>query len=637
MSKKQTTTPINRGESETGCEEQGAPPSSDQSAKSMRSRRRFLGEMGGLTAATIAAGAVGLPALNEDGRAAAVIEDLAATAAARVENAYNLRVRAALFQKLAPLPDHPSNGDEQRYQNKIGSYSKGLPHNQFGEVDQVAYNALEQAVKSGNPDDFARIPMGDTQVKFTNPQGGLTYEMTGADPGHCYQPPAPAFASAEIAGEIAENYWMALTRDVFFLDYDSHPLTNAAAQDLTKFSDFRGPKFRPVISRAPSPHGSSPLSAPGISGAFDGLADGLERRAFLVREGVESEPLAITSPARNLQNYGPVTTGTLFRGLTPGDLVGPFISQFLWKDIPYGVQSISQKMRTPIPGDDYLTTYSDWLSAQNARGNANLPNRYDLTRRYIRNGRDLGEWVHLDVLFQAYFNAVVLLLGMGAKVDSNNPYLENRNQGGFGTFGPPHIQSMVCSVATNALRAVWYQKWFVHRRLRPEAFAGRIHNHLTKAVTYPIHQDILNSEAVQEVYRRNSTYLLPMAFVEGCPTHPAYGAGHATVAGACVTVLKAWFDESWVIPDPVVPTPDGLSLIPYRGGDLTVGAELNKLAANVAFGRNVAGVHWRSDAVESLKLGEAIAISILSDQRSCYNERFEGFSLTKFDGTRITI
>ena len=36
--------------------------------------------------------------------------------------------------------------------------------------------------------------------------------------------------------------------------------------------------------------------------------------------------------------------------------------------------------------------------------------------------------------------------------------------------------------------------------------------------------------------------LLPMAFPEGSPMHPAYGAGHATVAGGCVTMLKAFFE-----------------------------------------------------------------------------------------------
>ena len=45
----------------------------------------------------------------------------------------------------------------------------------------------------------------------------------------------------------------------------------------------------------------------------------------------------------------------------------------------------------------------------------------------------------------------------------------------------------------------------------------------------------------------------------------------------------------------------------------------------------------RSDAIEAMKLGEAVAISILRDQRGCYNEAFGGFTFTKFDGTTITI
>ena len=130
---------------------------------------------------------------------------------------------------------------------------------------------------------------------------------------------------------------------------------------------------------------------------------------------------------------------------------------------------------------------------------------------------------------------------------------------------------------------------------------------------------------------------MPMAFAEGCPTHPSYTAGHATVAGACVTILKALFDENHVIPNPVVPTADGLALVPYSGPPLTVGGELNKTASNVATGRNIGGVHWRSDARESMKAGEALAISILRDQRACYNEPFNGFTFTKFDGTTITV
>ena len=138
--------------------------------------------------------------------------------------------------------------------------------------------------------------------------------------------------------------------------------------------------------------------------------------------------------------------------------------------------------------------------------------------------------------------------------------------------------------------------------------------------------------------------LLAMAFPEGSPTHPAYGAGHATVAGACVTILKAWFKETTRLVDigltPMEPSADGLTLTVYGGpdaGELTVGGEFNKIASNVALGRNTAGVHWRSDGTESLKLGEKIGIGILKEARTCYNEVFNGFSLTNFDGTTIIV
>ena len=125
--------------------------------------------------------------------------------------------------------------------------------------------------------------------------------------------------------------------------------------------------------------------------------------------------------------------------------------------------------------------------------------------------------------------------------------------------------------------------------------------------------------------------------------HTSYGSGHATVAGAAVTFLKAAFDETQLIHNPVMPNPadGGQTLIPYvaPAGEppLTVGGELNKVISNISQGRNIAGVHWRSDATESNALGEAVTISILRDMKPCYNEPFHGFSLTKFDGTTISV
>jgi hypothetical protein len=47
--------------------------------------------------------------------------------------------------------------------------------------------------------------------------------------------------------------------------------------------------------------------------------------------------------------------------------------------------------------------------------------------------------------------------------------------------------------------------------------------------------------------------------------------------------------------------------------------------------------HWRSDYVESLRLGQAVTISILRDQRLTYKENYGGSTFTKFDGTRVRV
>ena len=273
---------------------------------------------------------------------------------------------------------------------------------------------------------------------------------------------------------------------------------------------------------------------------------------------------------------------------------------------------------------------------------------FDPARRFIRSMRDVGQYVHVDALYEAYLNACLILLGMNAPFDGGNPYKENpldptqdksKTQIGFGTFGGPHILSLVCEVATRALKAVWHQKWFVHRRLRPEAYGGLVHiaqSGLASPGDIPLHDQVLGWRAVEEAHARHGTFLMPMAFPEGSPTHPAYGAGHATVAGACVTVLKAWFDEGAAIPNPVRPSIDGTSLEPFAGLPLLIGDELNKIAANIACGRNMAGVHWRTDYFESVKLGGRISMVIMKNQSVDYNEAFS-FTFTRFNGQRVRI
>jgi hypothetical protein len=155
------------------------------------------------------------------------------------------------------------------------------------------------------------------------------------------------------------------------------------------------------------------------------------------------------------------------------------------------------------------------------------------------------------------------------------------------------------------MKAAWYHKWLVHRRLRPEEAGGRIHHHLTGQAEYPLHPKLTGSAVLERLYARYGSYLCPQAYPEGCPTHPAYPGATATIGGAGVrVVLKAMFNPDFVVPDPVAPTDDGLPLQPWKGEPLTVGGELNKLAFNMAFGRDTAGVHFRRDELEGIILGE---------------------------------
>src|SRR6516225_8414375 len=160
--------------------------------------------------------------------------------------------------------------------------------------------------------------------------------------------------------------------------------------------------------------------------------------------------------------------------------------------------------------------------------------------------------------------AALILNSFGAAATSpSNPYLHSATQVGNVTFGAAQLIDLVPRVPNPANRACFFQKWLVHRRVRPEAFGGRIHNHVTGAAKYPIHSDVLNSAALKAVFSAKGSYLLPMSYPTGSPLHPSYPAAHAVTAGAGITVLKALFNESFVIPNPVTASDDGLSLVPY--------------------------------------------------------------------------
>ncbi len=478
-----------------------------------------------------------------------------------------------------------NNGDTALYPDKGGTYTKGLPHDDFGRVDLQAFATLTEALNSGKFSDFQKIIMGGTRT-LNGPQGGLCFDLEALDNAQFGQPivpPAPATASAQNATELLEHYWASLLRDVAFTDYGTSALAAAAAAELGSQPTYFGPR-----------------------------------------------------------SGGKVTPNLLFRGAFPGDTLGPYLSQFFIKPTALGAQPISQQLVTYLPDIDYMTSFADWLTVQNGNLTGDQ-NQIDSTRRYARNGRDLAAFTHVDVLYQAYFTAFLVLTSIGAPPNPGNPYIGSTTENGFGTFGAPDFAATLAEVACKALNAVWYQKWFVHLRPRPEAIGGIVQllmtgqNNETDVTLSPV---ILSSVGLQQSFTKYGTWLLSQAFPEGSPTHPSYPTGHGVVGGACITVLKFFFNGSFVIPNPQVPSDDGLSLLDYTGsdaGELTVNGELNKLGHNVSFGHGIhAGIHWRSDTDTSLLLGEAVALSFLKDRARIYNEPFT-VSITKFDGTTATI
>jgi hypothetical protein len=498
----------------------------------------------------------------------------------RRDQAFNKRLGAAADDHAVKAPPHPNNGDEATYPSGIANFTKGFAHNSFGEVDPGVYASYQAAVNTGKRQDFDALVMGGTEA-MVDPQAGLAYDLESYDPSQISIPPADKLNSPDLAAQLIELYWQALARDVPFSQYGTDPTVAAAASELTGLSSFVGPRIG-----------------------------------------------------------GDVTPQSIFRGFTAGDLIGPYISQFYLQPFSYGAMPFVG-YTTTLSGTDFAIEPRTWLNVQNGAP-APLERGYpDPQLRYLRSGRDMAEYVHNDVLYQEYLNATLILIKMRAPLNSGNPYPPTlKSETGFITFGFPMAEVLVAEVIARALKSAWFQKWFVHRMARPEETAGLVHFTLTGQKSYPLDLSVVNSKAAAAVFARNGAYFMPLSYPEGCPLHPSYPAAHAVVAGAAATVLKWFFDETFVIPHPVTTTDDGRGVVPYTGSDagqMTVGGELNKLASNVGFGRMFAGIHWRQDVEQGMLLGEAVAISLLRDQAHLYNENYTGFTFTGFSGNKVTV
>lgn len=566
--------------------------------------------------------------------------------------AYKFRTDAAAMARDRAHPAHHANGDEQRYAaaRYAMNFSKGLQHDMATGLlqDPAHFLAFRKAIDEGYIDAFtANVPMsGESGRAWEAPTAGVVGDLQGPDAQAVTMPPAPALCSDELAFEMAEVYELALLRDV-------------------PFHAFR---------------------AGGASAALTAATGRLNALAY-AGAGFPGRP-------RMTDGAGQLDRQTVFRGSGHGVDQGPYLSQFLAIGntdrgdpavdvgdglISYGAQQISQKVNVARE-KDWMITWHDWLEVQNGKSVHDGASLLTDDRRFIYTPRDLATFVHYDALYQAYLNACLILLDMWVPMDPSFGGLSGqqplqvpggalrRHNTGFALYGGPQILTLVTEVATRALKAVRFQKFNTHLRLRPEALAARIEKAADIDTAYPATRGAFTKLAadldpvVQAIRAHNLAQpeggedraLLPMAFQEGSPMHPSYGAGHATVAGACVTMLKAFFDTGTVLVEYVE---DGQTITTFRhpqpgdtfvqyvaknGGNtldrevidcpLTLEGELNKLAANISIGRNMAGVHYFSDYYDSLRMGEEIALAMLEEQAICYAADPFVLTVPTFDG-----
>lgn len=599
---------------------QAAPPDGTKNAHSTPaqklaangSRRSFLTKAGGLTAMAVAATMVPLEPLLGGKDTQAEASDITYSESTRASQSFTYRTTEAQDENInvGVLPD---NGDFALYTDHSGTWSKALVHDSLEIVNQTSFTSFVNALTSGNFTDFQNIIVGNPggtnfNAELNGPQSSLAFDLEGLD-SHATNviPPAPTTASAQTADEEVEMYWAAMLRDVNFTDYANNATAAAAVSELNG--------------------------------------------------------LTFISSAANNEFPFPVTTQNLFRGqIVPGDgnVQGPYLSQFLLQPIMYANIPLNQQHQTFLPGQQFMTTVTEFQNVESGVAPSGVL-QFDPTLRFIRNGRDLAAYPHACLPPDPYYIALRVLTGINAPLNPGNPYgvkevggtaIGTKSEHGFATLDPADCAGTLPEITTRALKAAWFHKWIVNLRQRPEEYGALVHAELTNFKPLPqaakdVHKDVLKSQGAARTFAQNGTYLLPQAYPEGAPPHPCYPTGHGTSGGACITILKFFFDGSQKIQpllraagsDVMVPSGDGLSLVPYTGADagsLTINGELSKLAFNFSFGHGIhPGIHFRSSTRASILLGEQVAISVLKDRASGYNEPFT-ISITKLDGTTQT-
>jgi membrane-associated phospholipid phosphatase len=169
-------------------------------------------------------------------------------------------------------------------------------------------------------------------------------------------------------------------------------------------------------------------------------------------------------------------------------------------------------------------------------------------------------------------------------------------------YSPPYqafIWAALDVAIYSALSAAWYYKWLadadchLSERCRPSRYPRRGRTSRRPRpyeVDYEV--DVLFNRKVNCTNSADGERRLLPDPSPGTPRHPSYPSGHSTYSGAASEILSYFFPD-------------------YAG-------EFSKLADNTGMARLWAGIHYRSDHIQGMKLGRCVARLIIRQiEESC--------------------
>ena len=127
------------------------------------SRRKFLGQVGAALAGGAVLGKAAVASAQDYNRAVGDANALlTGVVDPRVTRSFALRLEAATRDALIPVPPHTTNGDEARYPDKSGTYTKGVLQDGIGLVNPSAFLTFRHAIDTGTFAAFESVILGGT-------------------------------------------------------------------------------------------------------------------------------------------------------------------------------------------------------------------------------------------------------------------------------------------------------------------------------------------------------------------------------------------------------------------------------------------------------------------------------------------